>query len=673
MALKDPRATFAQQDYNIERAIDGNPGTGWAVMPQMSRDHHAVFFTASPVGFDGGTTLAVSMEQNFGQQHVLGKFRLSVATDPKAADAPPVPDAIRAIVLTKVDARTPAQRAKVAEYYRSIDPEIAADRPPRPARDVVAPIAEAARLEKAIKAGALNVAAAQAAWETDAARRRRVAAAGGRDGRIGRGHRAIDRGGRVGRRVGTSAAEGDVHPHGDVAPQGDHRPADRGAARRPPPRQRAGPGSNGNFVLTGLRATIALTGATHVADTAEAADTAGKAAAGSPRSATAPAKIAAKPDKDASKEEATKAEEESSSVPQPAAAPNEPAHARNETHSVHATARARQAPDAEKGAAGEPKAAGADEESVAARKSSDDPEQTDKVQNRPGGTHRANDEAAPPAQEKKPHADAGTPPAKSSENAAPVAFASARAMFEQKDFGVAGALDDHDDTGWAIEPLVGRPVAATFALKSPIGGIGGGAGSGGDVLTVTLGQRSKYAGYALGRFRLYATTSPAPHDAPLLPANVVAALRTPADKRSDAQKGQLAKHYRTIAPQLDLLRLRLAELRPAAPKFPIVTARRTTVTIPVLVDRAKFDGDVVVTLEGFQSGREGNGPANVGRSLSSAPLALSAGTSLGVLRVDVTPDAQVGTKMAVLRAEGKVKDETVVQYGPAFPITVNER
>ena len=81
--LQKASADFSQSGYDVAGAIDGNPGTGWAVSPQFGRDHAALFETASDVGFPGGTRLVVVLDQQFGGKHTLGRFRLALTTSPR--------------------------------------------------------------------------------------------------------------------------------------------------------------------------------------------------------------------------------------------------------------------------------------------------------------------------------------------------------------------------------------------------------------------------------------------------------------------------------------------------------------------------------------------------------------------------------------------------------------
>ena len=83
--LAGASADFSQKDWPVAAAIDGKPETGWAIDPEEGRPHAAVFRTANPVGFDGGTELTFILEQGF-QSHNIGRFRLWATT---TTPAPP--------------------------------------------------------------------------------------------------------------------------------------------------------------------------------------------------------------------------------------------------------------------------------------------------------------------------------------------------------------------------------------------------------------------------------------------------------------------------------------------------------------------------------------------------------------------------------------------------------
>jgi hypothetical protein len=248
-----------------------------------------------------------------------------------------------------------------------------------------------------------------------------------------------------------------------------------------------------------------------------------------------------------------------------------------------------------------------------------------------------------------------------------IAFASARATTEQQGYGIAGALDDKNETGWAILPDVGRPAEATFYPARQIGAVDG------SKLTLTLEQLSAFPQHTIGRFRLWVTTNPQPDAALRVPENIAAILKVPAGGRSDPQKQQLARYFRSIAPSLDPLRQRLADLRASMPTMPFKAQKNRGGAIPVPINRiGDFKGDVQVTLEGFNAGRENDMPRPISRSLKLNPLTIPGDKLFGTLTFEAENGAETGTRLVVLKAESKIGTDTVTEYSPAFPLTIEK-
>jgi hypothetical protein len=120
--LANPTADFSQANYPIAQAIDGSLGRGWAILPQTRKNHVATFEAKHDPTHPGGTLLVFTFNQQFDDQHTLGKFRLSLTTSrlPLQTNTPP---ALAAIFATPKEQRTPAQRTELANYYRSQDAE----------------------------------------------------------------------------------------------------------------------------------------------------------------------------------------------------------------------------------------------------------------------------------------------------------------------------------------------------------------------------------------------------------------------------------------------------------------------------------------------------------------------------------------------------------------------
>jgi hypothetical protein len=127
VVLHRAAADFSQDGFPVANAIDGNPGTGWAVAPAFGKRHVAVFETKEPLGFPEGTKLTFTLDQRFaGKLHNVGRFRLSVTTaKPPIPVDNGLPNTIVKILTVAPEKRTPAEKAEVANYYRSIDSELA--------------------------------------------------------------------------------------------------------------------------------------------------------------------------------------------------------------------------------------------------------------------------------------------------------------------------------------------------------------------------------------------------------------------------------------------------------------------------------------------------------------------------------------------------------------------
>jgi hypothetical protein len=116
----------------VSFAIDGNDLTAWGMDVGPGRRHQprkAVFLADKPISYPHGTLLTFHLAQNHGgwnsddnQSHNLGRFRLSVTTQPNA-EADPLPARVREILSIAPDKRTMAQDATVFSYWRTTVPE----------------------------------------------------------------------------------------------------------------------------------------------------------------------------------------------------------------------------------------------------------------------------------------------------------------------------------------------------------------------------------------------------------------------------------------------------------------------------------------------------------------------------------------------------------------------
>lgn len=126
LVLQRPQADFSQNTFEIAKAIDNNPGTGWAIDPQQGRDHVAVFELKDKVSIPGGAALTFTLQQLFpGKDHNIGRLRLSVTTMPPPVLLQAVPENIAQILRIPAGKRTPDQKNGLTGFYQSTDANLA--------------------------------------------------------------------------------------------------------------------------------------------------------------------------------------------------------------------------------------------------------------------------------------------------------------------------------------------------------------------------------------------------------------------------------------------------------------------------------------------------------------------------------------------------------------------
>lgn len=123
--------SFQQPGFELDKAVDDDATSGWAVGGQPGRDHAAVFAFDQPIGFDGGTQLTVELMFQ-ADQHGLARFRLATALSPQPPEltAAAAPQAAREIATLFDRARSPERDLaddgmahEVLRWFRRFDPD----------------------------------------------------------------------------------------------------------------------------------------------------------------------------------------------------------------------------------------------------------------------------------------------------------------------------------------------------------------------------------------------------------------------------------------------------------------------------------------------------------------------------------------------------------------------
>ena len=80
-------ADFSQTGWSVTGAVDGDPTSGWAILPEVGKDHFAIFETQKSLRIPGGNEFELRLHFEFGSRHFPGRIRLSVSGDPEPARA----------------------------------------------------------------------------------------------------------------------------------------------------------------------------------------------------------------------------------------------------------------------------------------------------------------------------------------------------------------------------------------------------------------------------------------------------------------------------------------------------------------------------------------------------------------------------------------------------------
>ncbi len=118
--------------YSVTNAIDGVvTNGGWAndfTAGRRNQERRAVFETAEPIGFSGGTRLRIALPQNAQNSklssRMMGRFRLSYTTDAGPLRADPLSAAQRQWLATPAGQRTPEQKRDLFRVFLFAEPAL---------------------------------------------------------------------------------------------------------------------------------------------------------------------------------------------------------------------------------------------------------------------------------------------------------------------------------------------------------------------------------------------------------------------------------------------------------------------------------------------------------------------------------------------------------------------
>lgn len=120
----EARADFSQADFPVQQAIDGkvlNGRNGWAIAgaPNIQR-HTATFKLEQPMAGTNGVEMRFVLKQHFGEDYLLGRFRLYLTTSDDPLDFG-LPENVVQAARAPAGQRTSEQASAMLDYYRNSD------------------------------------------------------------------------------------------------------------------------------------------------------------------------------------------------------------------------------------------------------------------------------------------------------------------------------------------------------------------------------------------------------------------------------------------------------------------------------------------------------------------------------------------------------------------------
>jgi hypothetical protein len=120
VVLSSAEADFAQDKFAPAGAISTEPRSGWAVSPQMGKNHAITLFATDPSETPDHGFVQVVLDQQYGGKHTIGRFRVTTMSgfDPLRA----LPEALAKAIRTAPEKRSAAQQLMIADHVASQDP-----------------------------------------------------------------------------------------------------------------------------------------------------------------------------------------------------------------------------------------------------------------------------------------------------------------------------------------------------------------------------------------------------------------------------------------------------------------------------------------------------------------------------------------------------------------------
>ncbi len=119
LELTDGIADYSQPNFDVNKAVDGDEGTAWAIASEFFKPHQAEFLLAQPLESEEPVTLKATFVMNYGGSRVLGRIRLSAMTGSRPTSKVPQ----RMVKLASKQERNEKEEKELHDFYLSRQPE----------------------------------------------------------------------------------------------------------------------------------------------------------------------------------------------------------------------------------------------------------------------------------------------------------------------------------------------------------------------------------------------------------------------------------------------------------------------------------------------------------------------------------------------------------------------
>ncbi|MEQ8837786.1 MAG: PSD1 and planctomycete cytochrome C domain-containing protein, partial [Lacipirellulaceae bacterium] len=116
-------ASFVPPGLDADRAIDGQPDTGWTIAKQEGNRHAIVLHLAKPLQLSKHERLKVRLQHEFFYPAGLGRFRISTTSAPNEVKPSDLPEEVVLALIIPEEKRTSHQQRRLYREYLLQTPE----------------------------------------------------------------------------------------------------------------------------------------------------------------------------------------------------------------------------------------------------------------------------------------------------------------------------------------------------------------------------------------------------------------------------------------------------------------------------------------------------------------------------------------------------------------------